>query len=253
MKRLLIAAAIACLAACSPPVAPEEAHNGPPSLDGVTLPIADQAGNRMEALTQNDTRWCTSDSVWCIDGASVTASFMPTGPAIALPAGGEVWPVIVRSGESALVGIITTDSQMYSGGGGSAQMLTLYEVAEGVAREALRLPYSGRATIRACFDENDEATRAGACHDEYSFVTRISMDETVASGSPVLTLQTAAGSYPGPLTRMEDSTTRGALTEADLVWAQNAECTFSRTYTRGADGLYAPDQPLPGCPDYLEP
>jgi len=251
--RIIAALAALVLVACTQEAPAPEAQVGPPELEGVMLPLADQAGNRMEALTQNDTSWCTSDGVWCIDGASVTASFMPTGPAIALPAEGEVWPVIVRSGEAALVGIITTDSQMYSGGGASAQMLTLYEVAEGVAREALRLPYLGQATIRACFDEGDEATRAGACHDEYSFVTRISMDETVASGSPVLTLQTAAGSYPGPLTRMEDSTTRGALTEADLVWAQDAECTFSRTYTRGPDGLYAPDQPLPGCADYLEP
>lgn len=251
--RIIAALAALALAACTQQTPAPDAQNAAPTLPSVTLPIADQAGNRMEALTQNETRWCTSDSVWCIDGASVTASFMPTGPAIALPAEGEVWPVIVRSGESALVGIITTNSQMYSGGGSAAKVLTLYEVAEGVAREAARMPYSGEATIRACFDEGDETTRAGACHDEYKFVTRISMDETVASGSPVLTLQTAAGSYPGPLTRMEDSTARGALTEADLVWAQDAECTFSRTYARGDDGLYTPDQPLPGCPDYLEP
>jgi len=84
-------------------------------------------------------------------------------------------------------------------------------------------------------------------------VTRISLDEGVADGSPRIILETAAGSYPGAVTRTADSLEQPALTEADLVWAQDQTCTFRRTYTRGPDGLYAPDQPLPGCSDYLEP
>ena len=253
MKRLLIAAAIACLAACSPPVAQEEAYNGPPNLDGVMLPLGDMAEHRMEALTQNGARWCTEDNVWCVEGGTVTASFIPGSPPIALPSEGEVWPAIIRDGETALVGVISEDQQMYSGGGGSAQHVTLYEIANGAAREVLRMPYAASAMIRACFSEEDETTRGGACHDEYAFVTRIFIDETNTSPYPVIMLETAAGSYPGPLTRAEDSAERGPLTEADLVWAQDAECTFSRTYTRAEDGLYAPDQPLPGCADYLEP
>lgn len=252
MKKLAIAAAF-LMCACTPPAEAPSTANTEPSLPGVTLPVADQAGNRMEALTQNGARWCTSDEVWCVEGANVTASFMPGSPAIALPGEGEVWPVIVRVGETALVGRIATDAQPYSGGGASAQHLTLYEIAAGQAREVLRMPYSASAMVRACFSEEDETQRAGACHDEYAFVTRISLDESVASGAPAIILETAAGSYPGALTRNADSTERPPLTEADLVWAQDETCTFRRTYTRGADGLYAPDQPLPGCSDYLEP
>ncbi len=253
MKRLLIAAAILCVAACSQPVAPEEAYNGPPSLDGVMLPLGDQAEHRMEALTQNGERWCTEDAVWCIEGGIVTASFVPGSLPVALPGEGEVWPAIIRDGETALVGIIVTDEQMYSGGGASAKHVTLYEIANGAAREVLRLPYAASATIRACFSEEDETTRAGACQDEYVFVTRIFIDETNTTPAPVIILETAAASYPGPLTRTQDSTERAPLTQADLVWARDETCTFRRTYTRGPDGLYAPDQQLPGCADYLEP
>jgi len=142
MRKLLIAAALlAC--ACTPPNDGPSAPTAEPQLPGVTLPVVDRAGNRMEALTQTGARWCTSDSVWCIEGANVTVSFMPGTPAIALPGEGDIWPVVVRSGESALVGLITTDSTPYSGGSGSAQHLTLYEVASGAAREVLRMPYSG--------------------------------------------------------------------------------------------------------------
>lgn len=251
----MVAAALAALAlmACTQEAPAPEPSTAEPSLPGVTLPVSDQAGNHMEPLTQTGERWCTSDSVWCVEGGNVTASFMPGAPPIGLPGEGEIWPVIIRSGESALVGRIFLDSTPYSGGGGQAEHLTLYEVANGGAHEVLRMPYAASSMIRACFTPEDETTRAGACHDEYAFVTRISLDESVASGAPVIILETAAGSYPGPVTRGADSSERGPLTQADLVWAQDAECTFRRTYTRAADGLYAPDQQLPACSDYLEP
>lgn len=251
MKRMTIAFGALFVASCAP-TAPVEPP-GPPELDAVTLPLADQAGNRMEALTQNGARWCTEDGVWCVEGAAVTATFASGAPAVTLPVEGEVWPVIVRSGESALVGLVATDEQMYSGGGGRAQHLTLYEIAGGAAREVLRAPLSGSADIRACFDEADERQRAGACRDEYQFISRFFIDETVASGAPVLILETEAGSYPGRVTRNADSLEQAPLTEADLVWARDETCTFRRTYTRGAAGLYAPNEPLPGCSDYLEP
>ena len=115
-------------------------------------------------------------------------------------------------------------------------------------------PFFGAAAmIRACFDEDDEEQRAGACHDQYTFVTRISLDEGVSEGAPRIMLETAAGSYPGRVTRQADSLEQAPLTQADLVWAQDATCSYRRTYTRSADGLYAPDQPLPPCTDYLEP
>lgn len=253
MNRLAIAAALlAC--ACAPPAeAPNEPANDEPTLSSVRLPITDQAGNRMEALTQNGARWCTTDSVWCVEGANVTASFANGASPIALPGEGELWRVIVRSGETALVGRTTIDSTPYSGGGAHAMHLTFYEVGNGAAREVLRMPYAASAMIRACFDEDDEVQRAGACHDEYAFNTRISLDESASSGTPVIILETVAGSYPGRVTRSADSLEQAPLTEADLVWARDEACSFRRTYMRGPDGLYAPNEPLPSCSDYLEP
>jgi hypothetical protein len=250
MKRLMIVAALlAC--ACTPPTTDESAPNtAAPSLPSVTLPVSDQAGNRMEALIQHGERWCTDDGVWCVESGLVSAN---GAPAIALPGEGELWAVILRSGETALVGRTTIESTPYSGGGAHAMHLTFYEIANGAAREVLRIPYAASAMIRACFSEQDEEARAGACHDEYAFNTRISLDESVSGGSPRIVLETAAGSYPGAVTRTTDSAERGVLTEADLVWAHDETCSYRRTYTRGADGLYTPDQELPACSDYLEP
>jgi len=115
------------------------------------------------------------------------------------------------------------------------------------------MPLSASSMVRACFDEQDEQQRAGACHDQYAFVTRISLDEGVTEGAPRIMLETAAGSFPGRVTRTADSLEAAPLTEADLVWAQDETCSYRRTYAHGADGLYAPDQPLPPCSDYLEP
>lgn len=265
MKRLMIAAALlAC--ACTPPATTPEtaADTAEPVLEGVMLPLADQAGNRMEALSQASERWCTGDGVWCAvnDGVGVvvTRGGQQVG-SIAVGEAGEnnswdAWRVIVRVGRddnAALVGVVFTTNQMYSGGGGQASQLILYSVANGVVNEVTRMPFAASSDVRACFDEDDEKQRAGACHDQYTFVTRISLDETVAEGAPHIWLQTAAGSYPGRVTRNADSLEAAPLTQADLVWAHDETCSYRRTYTQGADGLYAPDQPLPACTDYLEP
>ncbi len=264
MKRLMVATALlAC--ACTPPAGDEAAPNtAEPSLPGVTLPIADQAGNRMEALAQNGDRWCTGDGAWCTvnDGAGIAVikgganiGEIPVATAEEGDAW-DGWPVIVRVGhddQSAIVGVVHTDNEPYSGGGGAAAQLVLYSVSRGVANELVRMPISASSMVRACFDEADEAQRAGACHDEYKFVTRISLDEGVAEGAPKIILETAAGSYPGRVTRTADSLEAPALTPADLVWAQDPTCSYRRTYSRGADGLYSPDQALPPCADYLEP
>jgi len=265
MKRLMIAVtALAC--ACTPPATenPATGASEEPTLAPVSLPVADQAGNRLEALTQNGARWCTSDGAWCAGpgetNVTVTRGDQNAGTIVMadLPEGDEwaVWPQIVRLGRddaSALVGVTRLTRQMYSGGGGEATQLVLYEVSNGAAQEVLRMPLGASSMIRACFDEDDEQQRAGACHDQYEFVTRISLDESVAQGAPRIMLETAAGSFPGLLTRSADSNERPALTEADLVWAQSEACSYRRTYTRGADGLYVPNQPLPACADYLEP
>jgi hypothetical protein len=263
MKRVMIAAALlAC--ACTPPAAEQSPDKSEPSLPAVTLPMADGAGNRMEALSQNAERWCTGDGVWCAvnDGAGVTVT--KNGASVGSVAvaesedsnSWESWPVIVRVGRddaSAIVGVTQTTHQMYSGGGGEATQLVLYAVSGGAANEVARMPLSASSMVRACFDEDDERQRAGACHDQYTLVTRISLDEGVAEGAPHLLLATAAGSFPGRVTRNADSLEASPLTDADLVWAHDETCSYRRTYTRGGDGLYTPDQLLPACADYLEP
>jgi hypothetical protein len=263
MKRLMITAALlAC--ACAPPAAENASNTAEPSLPGVMLPVADQAGNRMEALTQTGERWCTSDGTWCLavphGSIAITHGDQSAGTiTIGEIAEGDdwaVWPQIVRLGrsdDSALVGVVRGTHQMYSGGGGEANQLVLYAVSGGAANEVVRMPLSASSMIRACFDEDDERQRAGACHDQYTFVTRISLDEGVAEGAPRILLETAAGSFPGRVTRNADSLEALPLQSSDLVWAHDETCSYHRTYTRGADGLYAPDQPLPHCTDYLEP
>jgi len=265
MKRLMIAAAALLACACTPPATEEDAVNtAEPTLPGVTLPVADQAGNRMEALTQNGDRWCTGDGVWCTvnDGAGVTVTkggaSVATIPVAEAEEGDawESWPVIVRVGRddaSAIVGVVHTDNEPYSGGGGAASQLVLYSVSGGAANETVRMPLSGSKMIRACFDETDSDRRVGACHDEYAFVTRISLDEEVSDGAPRLILQTAAGAFPRSAALNIDSEEEPPLTQADLVWSPDQTCSYRRTYSRGADGLYMPDQPLPPCADYLEP
>jgi len=236
--RFALAFAAACLCACSqeqapPPAGPSE----PPALEAVTLPLADQAGNRMETLTLNGENWCTADG-WC-----VARSALPEG---------EMWPVAIHGGARAFAGVITVDEQMYSGGGGRAEYLTLYEVREGAASEAMRLPYSGNIDIRACFTEEDTARRADACHDQYMFASRVRLDEANAAPEARIVLETVAATFPGHVSRSADSLERPPLTEAELVWWRDEMCSFRRTYSRGPAG-YAPDQELPACADYLEP
>ena len=264
MKRLMIAAMAVLAAACTPPAAETAPDTAEPSLSAVTLPVADQAGNRMEALSQTSERWCTGDGVWCTVNDGVGVVVMKGGAQVGSIAVGEpgdnnswdAWPVIVRVGrddDSAILGVVFTTNQMYSGGGGQASQLILYSVANGVTNEVTRMPLAASSTVRACFDADDETQRAGACQDQYTFVTRIRLDETIAEGAPHILLETAAGSYPGRVTRNSDSLEAAPLTQADLVWTHDETCSYRRTYAPGADGLYAPDQPLPPCTDYLEP
>jgi hypothetical protein len=249
MKRILICAAL--LSACA-----QEADVGPPAdLEPVSLPVADQAGNRMEALTQGAGGWCTEDNAWCVeaDDAGARALSGPTTVALHTEGGVDVWPIIIRNADgSVVVGVIRKQGQIYSGGGGEAAQLALYTVANGVAQDAGVLPHSADISIRACFNEEDMRSRREACLDEYRFATRISLDEGAASGPAQILLETAATTYPGQRNRNEDST-ETPLQQADLVRWVDAECSFRRTYVRGADGRYGPDQPLPVCSQYLEP
>jgi hypothetical protein len=254
--RMMVLAGLLTLAACgqqAATVAPAEST--PPALEPVALPQTDGAGNRLEALTQDGARWCSGDGAWCLEAVEDAPARLTAGEqTISVPSPGEPWPFIIRVGaDSAIVGLVDGEEQMYSGGGGSADGVLLFKVSNGRVEQVAVLPHAGSIMTRACFMEEDEQKRAGACHDQYEFVSRIRLDETVTSGEPRIVLETAAGTFPGRVTRGEDSGERGELTEADLVWWHDDVCSYRRTFSRSTQGPYVPDAELPACSDYLEP
>jgi hypothetical protein len=260
MRKLIAALAAVALSACAQEgAAPAAVETAPPELAPPTLPITDQAGNRMEAMNAIGERFCRAEGGWCVNSQAngIVADHQGRSTSITWPANDNqtsaTWPNIIISGDTALVGAIITENQMYSGGSARVDHLVLFEVNSGAAREVLRLPYASEISIRACFDEDDVQARAEACLDEYVFVSRVRIDESVASGPPAIVLETAAASYPGRISRTTDSAERGPLTQADLVWATDDVCSFRRTFGRGPSGSYTPDTELPACADYLEP
>ncbi|OWY40304.1 hypothetical protein CEK28_06170 [Xenophilus sp. AP218F] len=179
----------------------------------------------------------------------------------AMPSRLALWPRLLALGDAAqgvLVGVEENANAMYSGGGASASILRLLRVypdGKGLAlREALSLPVYGSALIRACFSDRDYRQRRGACHDEYEFSSRISLDKQVSSGFPRLVYQTRATSFPGHVSRTSDSLARGQLKKRDIVTVLDPACSFHRTLRfDAAAGVYAPDKPLPDCDQYLVP
>lgn len=256
MKRLMILAALLA-AACAPTKAQPEA---PPAPLEVTLPMADAAGNRMEALIEQNGRWCSGDGAWCLvrNAADVqiihgdtTTELLTFDEGTGAP---EVWPVIVRNGRddtSVLFGLKWTGHDMFSGGGAAVGRVTLYRFEPGApgATEALTFPSNSDISIRACFDEDDTRARRDACADQYTFIGQLSLDTENAASPARLVLQTFATTYPGPRSRMSDSTQDAPLQASDLVVTPDEECSYRRTLTfNGASYDY--DTPPPACEDY---
>lgn len=256
--RAMLLAAIMIVGGCSQEAsAPQAGQTEPPALAPVALPQSDAAGNQLVALEQigEGGLYCAGGEAWCLTAPedSAVAVSRDGGDSFVLPARGAMWTNAILSPGAAIVGVIETQNQMYSGGSGSAQHLVLYRIADGPPTEVARLPYAGNVDIRACFSEDDRVQRADACSDEYLFVSRVRLDEAVTSGAPHIVLETAAATFPGRVTRGADSLERAALTQADLVWATDEVCSFRRTYAPTSTGPYVPDTELPACTDYLEP
>lgn len=255
MKRLVFAAAAALVCACAPTQAPE-----PQPLEAQALPVADAAGNRMEALTDTNGRWCSSDGAWCVTQDADSVQYTHAGAEAELlsfttNSAPEIWPVIVRQAdESVLIGLKWTASTMYSGGGAQASRVTFYKITPGsnFVPEVLTVPVASDIMIRACFGEEDARARREACHDEYAFEGQLALDTENATGAPRFLLSTLATSFPGARARLSDSTQEGPLQESDLVTATDANCTYQRTLTFNGEG-YDYDTPPPECADYLEP
>jgi len=253
MKRLIIAAATILLAACAQP-------EPPPALATQTGAVTDAAGNAIGILTaESETRRCAAEPAWCVATVDATATFEREGAMHALPAleADELMPwegAITEAGGAVIFGIVQTRHAMYSGGGASAQSLTLYRAAPGEAPvEVATLSLRGSVDIRACFNEADVRARRDACADQYDFATTITLDAANPAPAPRIVLETHAQTYPGRRSRNEDSAEAPALREADLTHWRDPTCSYRRTFTRGDDGRYAPNEPLPACSDYLEP
>ena len=182
-----------------------------------------------------------------------------------------LWPRIVRLGNSALsvvaqgealdsavlIGVEARTSAGYSGGAASAtdlQLLLATRSVEGVKlRRVMNVPVAGWSMIRACFSEDHMAQRAGACHDEYTFEGTLTLDPQ-GEGMPRFGYQTRATSFPGPVSRWEDSLQNPPLDESDLVTVVDEACSYRRTFVHDpAAGAYRPDSPLPACEDYTVP
>jgi len=193
--------------------------------------------------------------------AAPDADSEDTGPG-AEPGDVTLWPRVLRpvgDKDAILVGAVYGTWTSYSGGGGSASSLRLFRVSRNKAAshdadEILSVPIGGSLGIRACFSDEDERKRRGACHDEYNFAATLGLDPTVTSGFPRLVYQTRATSFPGKVSRYEDSLEKPPLREQDLVTAVNQRCTYKRTFQlESGSGVYVPDQPLPDCDDYTAP
>lgn len=142
---------------------------------------------------------------------------------------------------------------MYSGGGGMSSYRTLIRFVPGeTPQEMLTVPMSGSLMIRACFGEEDMKQRAGACHDEYEFAAELKAEGDAFP--PRLTYASTATTFPGRVSRNEDSLAKPPLKPKDLVKAVDAECSVRRVFTFDpATKAYVPDAPLPDCGDYTVP
>ena len=255
-----------------------------PAPSAEPAPAADGAGNRLEPLrlqTGSNGEACTADGSWGVglatgDDAPDLSVRRPQGtrryPLPDLPAGTEgadgdtvLWPQrIVLAGTDALIlGVITEQRAMYSGGGASASQLHLLRLAPAAAGEdgdgapavlLATLPWDGNSMIRACFSEVDMRKRAGACHDEYEYAATLALAPGGTPGVPVLRYASVATSYPGPVSRSRDSLAGRPLRKRDLVRVTDRQCSVTRLlHADPATHAYRVDTPLPDCADYTQP
>jgi hypothetical protein len=167
-----------------------------------------------------------------------------------------IWPhIVVEAAGRTLIGVETSQSTSYSGGGASATTLQLIALdSPGDMKTVLTVPSDGSAMIRACFSEADMAKRAGACHDEYAFDGELTLDPAVASGPPRFLFTSSAKSFPGRVSRQADSLAAAPLRKKDVKWAADPLCSYRRILSfDAATGSYSLDKPLPACDDYLAP
>ena len=242
------------------------------------LPAAAMAAPDTEPLKLNadNKLYCNAQTDWCV-GIKTDGAFSENGPFATsrtlradyrfwdspdIPDFKDftVWPELIRlSEERALVGVVGPAepdfeaSTPFSGGGFSRRDLYLYDVNLGEQTGAslvLVMPYTADASIRACFTEADPQKRAGQCSDIYAF--KASLKAVPGKELPDLQVKTQATRSPAGASRYEDSSTRPALTQAQLAPQTDSQCSYTVTYAwQPGTSSYEPSKPLPDCTEFL--
>jgi hypothetical protein len=244
----LIAILLAAAASAQTPTAPPKGF----------LPLSAAPGNDMT------TRLCSPDRRWCVippepEDTNVYVDEGPTGESYWSPPEGDgsaytLFPAVapLKAG-GALLLMQAKRSRGYSGGGASfTDWVVLHVAKEGTVRRVLTTPASSSLMIRACFSDKDEVKRAGACHDQYELAGMITLTED-GSAMPPINFEAKASFFPRGIRPNVDSLTLPPRKEKDLVWQQDATCSYRRTFTfQVAQQQYFPDAPPPNCDQYLD-
>ncbi len=184
----------------------------------------------------------------------------------------KIWPTIIRMptlhfegpklNETIAIGIETSISGAYSGGGANSTSLHLYQLGptiDGSMPEpsnfgiVLDVPLSATKLIRACFGDKDYQQRRGMCHDDYGFAATIQLGKTMPDGKPQLLYQSIAIATPGGSSLSNDNAKR-KLSRADLKPRRDRKCSYRRTYIfNGELGMYFAAKPVPDCSDFVVP
>ncbi|MGL3823534.1 hypothetical protein [Sphingopyxis sp. R3-92] len=157
-----------------------------------------------------------------------------------------------------LIGVVTTQSAMYSGGGGSGSRLHLLRLDTSpsmidVGDEVLDVVWDSSLLIRACFSEKDMEDRLGACHDDYGFKATLTVAPHDGGELPALTYRSFATAYPQTSRRTEDNSGQ-KLKKSDLAQWSDPECSYTRTLRYNpATSRYEMDRPAPDCSSYTTP
>ncbi|MDG4719338.1 hypothetical protein [Thalassospira aquimaris] len=175
----------------------------------------------------------------------------------------DIWPFLIMGDDASgnvLVGITSTISTGYSGGGAEAHFLDLIGLEAGgipsgaTSPVVLSVPLGAMKMIRACFDEDDIQKRRDVCHDEYRFEADIRLENHGTAGLPDVLYTSTATAFPATVSLDQDSTQLPALRDEDLVERVDERCSFERVFRFDVtSGRYQPDAPLPACDDYLIP
>ncbi len=182
----------------------------------------------------------------------------------------KLWPYAIRQmmvggdgaepSETLSIGIISSISTMYSGGGGQAEVVAIYRVpirTEGTPPlvELLSLPLNTSLLIRACFSDKDYENRRGACHDQYDYNATITLSpKQDRLGLARLVYRAKTVTVPGSSRRLTDNSRNRKLSAADILPRTNAKCTYQRIVAfNPTTKQYEFDRPGPDCSEYTVP